>query len=341
MDLPGPLPGPVPGGRTKPQRGGADRYSAARTLSGERRPLAAPQAPARRVGFRRLATAALFVLLLMLLFGPATHTAAYRTLGSHWARTDLAYTADPRLEAYARAAAVAWGGASSVRLREGGSDISIVVAPLLPPVYYQGQTAQANLVQAAGVISGCEVRVDPEHFFALSEAGRSNVVTHELGHCLGLDHSASPSLMLDPLLYGFTADDAAAIASLYPPVSELAATPTTTPTATPVATAVAVRRPAAPTPVSIALNAPTESIAAAAAPSAAPPAAPRPFAGELDEGWSLVQWAGLEGAPVECDCAAVYRWDGDRWRLWDSSAPDYLKSLSGLDPGESYWMLRR
>jgi hypothetical protein len=108
-----------------------------------------------------------------------------------------------------------WGRSSTLRLAPGGDDITIVVAPLLPPVYYDGQPAQANVQQSGGVITACEVRIDPGHFFALTEAIRQSVLTHELGHCLGLDHSKSPSIMQSPYLYGFSDDDIAALQALY------------------------------------------------------------------------------------------------------------------------------
>ncbi len=66
-----------------------------------------------------------------------------------------------------------------------------------------------------GIVTACFITLGPGYFEFDVEA-REHVLTHEYGHCLGIHHSEEPSLMKNSLLFPFSADDAAAIAELYP-----------------------------------------------------------------------------------------------------------------------------
>lgn len=89
--------------------------------------------------------------------------------------------------------------------------LTVHIAPLLPPVYYADQTAQAWVSATS-----CEVRLDPVFWPALPEQAKQNVITHELGHCLGLSHTETPGVMSNPLFFNFTAADGAFARALWP-----------------------------------------------------------------------------------------------------------------------------
>lgn len=230
---------------------------------------------------------------------------AYRLLGTRWDRPTLGYTADAAVAGYADAGFAQWLHGSPLSASAGGSDIEIRVRPLAPPIFYEGQPAQANLDQQGTRIVHCEVRLDPDFFFRLSEAGRQNTVTHEIGHCLGLNHSDQPGIMMNPLLYSFSADDAAGLAAIYG-----SATASLSPV------------PAAATP-------------RAAAADARPMAPPL----RLESGWNLVTWDGAESEPSACGCTWVYALVGGSWQHWSATGPGYANSLQRLRAGVAYWAL--
>ncbi|MCC6382990.1 MAG: matrixin family metalloprotease [Dehalococcoidia bacterium] len=231
---------------------------------------------------------------------------AYRLLGTRWDHLALGYRADSAVGAYADAAFAQWAEASPLQGSAGGHDVEITVKPLLPPVFYAGQPAQANLSQDGTRITHCEVRLDPVAFFQLSEAGRQNTVTHEIGHCLGLNHSDQPGIMMNPLLYNFSADDAAAVAAVYGPREAHVVAPM-------------------PTPPSV--------VAADSRPMVAPV--------PLRAGWNLITWDGRASAPGACGCLAVYALVDSGWQHWSAGGPAYANTLQALRSGEPYWVLAR
>lgn len=283
----------------------AGMVAQARLRSGPR--LAPPQPSS---SLRRL-TLSGFVLGLgfwaVVLFTVAIFSgSAYRLLGTRWDRLALAYRADTAVSAYALAGFAQWQDVSPLQASAGGNDVEIVVRPLAPPIFYEGQPAQANLSQDGTRITHCEVRLDPVFFFRLSEAGRQNTVTHEIGHCLGLNHSDQPGVMMNPLLYGFSADDAAAVVAVYGPKLSSPANPTSAPPAV----VAADRRPmAAPVP--------------------------------LLSGWNLITWDGRAAAPAACGCLAVYALVEGEWQHWTAGGPPYANSLQQLREGAGYWVLAR
>jgi hypothetical protein len=148
------------------------------------------------------------------------HAEAFQPLASRWQKTEIGYSvAELEAERYVVEGLRLWSEASAITV-VAGDDIVVRVAPLVPPIHYEGQVAQANVSQDHGVIRGCEVRIDPSAFFALEIDARQAVMTHELGHCLGLDHSSQPSIMMNPYFYAFGDDDIAGITAIYGPRRE-------------------------------------------------------------------------------------------------------------------------
>lgn len=298
-------------------------------------------------------------LLFVLAIGSSV---AYRPLDNRWAKTSLGWTADGAVAGYVANGMAQWSSASAITAYSGGSDIRVVVADLLPPIYYEGQTAQANLVQGGGQITFCEVRLDPAYFGALNDTGKQNTVTHELGHCLGLDHSDQPSVMMNPLFYGFGSDDRAGIASLYPPAAPPpppapAEPPPPPPTAPPppVATAVVTPPPATPsatpraaTPPPSATK-PTEVVTPIQSPEASggpPPVAPggpaavsEPVSaepGDVGGAFRALPGGAYFGPPENCGCDALYGSDGTVWLRWLAETAPFMNTLTWLQPGVTY-----
>lgn len=270
---------------------------------------------------------------------------AARSLGPRWERPAVSFSAEPTVQPYVDAGVALWRGASALQLVAGGTDIVVRSGPLVPPVHYAGQPAQANLSLAGNAIAHCEVRVEPGAFAQLSEAGRRNVVAHELGHCLGLDHSDQPSIMKNPLLYGFSADDAAGLTALYGPApASIRAAASSSPTA-PAASEVVqppAPRSAAPQDAPATAVAPTVAATPTATPSQPEPPAREPahmatYAGSLAPGWNQVVWAGPPSSPDRCGCGVVYR---DETASWSAPRLGFAgpNTLERLDPGVAYWM---
>lgn len=82
-------------------------------------------------------------------------------------------------------------------------------------------TAEPHVV--GGFVDWCEVLLG-SRFFGLAAAGQVRVLAHELGHCVGVYHSNDAGVMMFPLIHEFSADDAAAIAWLYPYPHQLTVT---------------------------------------------------------------------------------------------------------------------
>ena len=326
-------------GRTKPQHGRIDRRIAAPPPARQRRSTGGRRA-VNLVG-RGFALGLIFWGAVFMVTA-AMPTDAARTLGWKWEKTSLGYSADSRAAGYAANGMALWTGASGLTAWQGGTDIEVIVAPLRQPVDHAEQSAQANVSWSGRAAVHCEVRLDPTAFFALNETGRQNVVTHELGHCLGLDHSDSPGVMMNPLFYGFSADDAAGIASLYPPAA--GSTPATVAPPSPTPTPIPPRPASAATATATAGAAnpfvpPSASVlqrGVAAPPVPAVPPAPREYGGELPPGWTYVLWDGAAGPPAACGCDAVYRLEGTTWSGWDPESS--VNTLTGLVPGVTYWM---
>jgi hypothetical protein len=281
------------------------------------------------------------VVGLAALIAAAIPLSAGRELPHRWTTTQLGYSADAGLEAYTATGMALWSSASAIEAVAGGSDIRVVFGPLVGPVYHAHQAAQANLAfDAAGNITGCEVRVVEAEFRSLNEFGRQNVITHELGHCLGLDHSDVPGVMMNPRFYGLSSDDAETIRAKYPPAPQSAPAGAASAVEVPVAAATAESKPQ---------GAPPPAGGAAAPPASRPPAQtsapggitlePRPYAGSLASGWNYIAWAGPEADPAECGCDAIARHDGAGWKHWRRVNNPFLpNTVMSLEPGKAYWV---
>lgn len=304
---------------------------------------APPSTTSRRAGGlgRGIAAGFLFGLVFWaaVLFSLAIASSfAYRPLDNTWQKLEIGYSADPAVAGYTANGMAQWAGASALSLYAGGGDIRVVVGELKPPIYYPNQTAQANLVQGGGQITYCEVRLDPVHFMALNEAGRQNTVTHEIGHCLGLDHSQQPSVMMNPLFYGFGADDMAGIAALYP-----APAPAATEPPAPVATeppAPAATQPPAPAQPPVVMTREAKLPPAVATPRAANMSAPaQPDLAQPAAAAPATSFARRDAAaadPASLGADVVMSADGRAWFRALDGAFGWLSMLPELEPGASY-----
>ncbi len=289
------------------------------------------------------------VFWALMLFAIAIGTTlAFKLIGGKWDKRTLEWSADGSVASYVANGMSTWSGVADIKGVPGGHDIDVVIAPMLPPVYYETQPAQANVTQGGGIITHCEIRLHPVHFFALPPAAQQATVTHELGHCIGLDHSDTPSIMMNPSFYAFAGDDAQGAIFLYGPKGA-SAPPPPPPTSvalaapeTPVPTAV----PPTPTPVPPVATPvkPAPTVAPAASAQVPAPPVPPPSSGlnakrEIaPDGWRTITWGAEEADPAACDCAAVYRDDGKGdWLRWVAGA-GFLTTLDRLEPGATYWV---
>jgi hypothetical protein len=294
---------------------------------------------------------ALWCLVLFLVM--VVPTSASRPFPFRWGKTELAYSTDAAVAGYVANGVAAWTSSSGLTIAPGGSDIVVVVAPLRPPIIHSHQAAQANVAFYGQHIASCEIRVDAHAFFALNDFGRQNVITHELGHCLGMDHSDQPSVMLDPLFYSFSRDDAAGIASVYPPRSSspqvqappAAALPEPAVPQPPVVDqdVLAFAAGTGPAPRALSVTGTSPAMPLVVVPAAAMAAAAaqaRAFAGPLSDGWTLITWTGPRGSPAACGCSEVLQQAGAAWRRWATGADAAENTLHELVPGVTYLVFR-
>jgi hypothetical protein len=258
---------------------------------------------------------------------------AGKTLVAGWETNQVGYTAEPQLTGYVDKAMGDWSASSGLRLFPGGSDIRIVFGELLPPIVHDYQAAQANVTFMGEHISYCEVRVHATEFYKMNEFGRQNVITHELGHCLGLDHSDVPSVMMNPRFYAFSNDDAATIAAVYPRTGEQARAPAAESGAA--AAAAAPQQPISNLEVSRSQQVGSGAVMSAAAIPAGDPA---PFRGTPSHGWRYVIWTDGMSQPAACGCEAVARFDGSAWQHWYAGPGGAAGTLSALYSGNAYWV---
>jgi hypothetical protein len=125
----------------------------------------------------------------------------------------------PEIDAALAHALGAWGASSAISDAGPGTDIVAVwgdtpmVSQAYPDICYEHDPACAA---TPGEIRSCVIEVDPWWAEHAERQWAQDMITHEVGHCLGLIHpGVSPSIM-EAITDGFSPYDAETIAALYP-----------------------------------------------------------------------------------------------------------------------------
>jgi hypothetical protein len=119
-----------------------------------------------------------------------------------------------------------WSAYGDIRFAAGGHDIDFVHAEpgttgawaeMVPDLLCRDSSCQPPFQ-----IRHCEIRTGAK-FFAEPDAQRTKLLMHELGHCLGLDHTSEPSIMSVLPIGGLTwsSDDVQGIQAIYGPSSRI------------------------------------------------------------------------------------------------------------------------
>jgi hypothetical protein len=177
---------------------------------------------------------------------PFSQGALAYTLGDRWDTTNLTFAFDNCPDSIdcetgfeaVRAGFRAWAEVSALTFSEVSdprqADIELQWSNRGPELGYPGDI----LAYATFPSDGGDVVFDdaePWSAFDGSEFDLVLTATHEIGHALGLGHSADPSALMYPVLtgqtYGIASDDAAAIRALYgtpeerPPANDVPSSP--------------------------------------------------------------------------------------------------------------------
>lgn len=154
--------------------------------------------------------------------------AAYALTGPKWSHQAITYSCG---NAVLAAAVRAWANESG--LVDGGCsstpDISLQI--LEPWPYTDGTAGYASWQGTNTVLQHCTITVP------LRNQAHTGVILHEVGHCLGLNHSADRNATMYPYCCApIGPDDIAGIQALYGPGEAVTPTPSAPPTRTPTAT---------------------------------------------------------------------------------------------------------
>lgn len=158
------------------------------------------------------------------LLGQCRNTRAYQELGFTFSHTAITHSGP--LDAYLATALQTWGSYSEITDGGAGGDLMVVFDPGLP----SSTAAEAHPLDAGRQYPislddhavSCWIAISPSSWAAAGEIDRQRLVTHEVGHCLGIAHSDVAGALMEPRQATgapegpFGCDDAAAIAALYP-----------------------------------------------------------------------------------------------------------------------------
>lgn len=140
-------------------------------------------------------------------------------LGPRWESLPVTYVTDPGLEAETAAAISRWSAVSGFRAVPGvdgqgweGAQIEVRLA--YPDNREYGGVAL--LWHDGTFFQHCVINVNPDRWAADYPGDRMTILTHEMGHCLGLRHSDVYLSMMGEG-YVFSIDDALGARALYGP----------------------------------------------------------------------------------------------------------------------------
>lgn len=129
----------------------------------------------------------------------------------------------PDLDAALGSAIETWGSASAIT--DGGAGTDIVAVWGETPMHSE---AMVDICyewdpecDQPGLIRGCVIYVDPQWplYQGADIEWRQNMLIHEVGHCLGLEHPGVTPSIMERIGDGFSPYDAERIAALYPPAA--------------------------------------------------------------------------------------------------------------------------
>lgn len=145
--------------------------------------------------------------------GPQT-ARAYTIAGWKYDHLDITYN-DPRL----RDALLIWVEMSALRdggLREEGADIRLVTITPWPYPWLWGMAAPIH--GEDGIVEYCWVAINP----IFGDQLPLGILAHEIGHCLGLEHTTVPDQLMSEFCCGLPGDDdRAGIQAIYGPPAPL------------------------------------------------------------------------------------------------------------------------
>ena len=152
-------------------------------------------------------------------FSSEFETSEYRLFDYKWEKNDLGITSDiPELDQFANEALGKWAEVSGVRQIE-GEDMTVSLIDEKPGDWASNFIAGARIKYVGNVIVGCEIEILREVYNNRLLKDRKKLLLHEIGHCLGIDHSEKYSVVNHLAIQAekLTEDDIEAIQALYGP----------------------------------------------------------------------------------------------------------------------------